>query len=140
MRGYQLAFVAVVAAGLTVPAAPARAQPSDGTVDLVIHNAERRLPVRCTLLLAHFFTVDAGVAKAGADLRVSLARGPDGTLTVPGPTGEAMAVENVACGNDDAWSATWSHVPLQALRQGTTATLRLDCALADRLRCIDVPR
>ena len=139
MRGYELVFV-VVAAGLAVLATPARAQSADGTVALVVHNAEPQSPVRCTLLLAHFFTVDAGVAEAGAELRLSLARGADGTLTVPGPTGEAMAVENVACGSDDTWSATWSHVPLQALRQGTTATLRLDCTLTERLRCVGVTR
>ena len=127
-----------VALVLATPAAAqsAEAGPRTAPVELVIHNATPDAQIRCTLLLAHFFTVEVGRAAAGASLRLTVAHSADdGTLSVPGPTGEAMAIENVACGIDNNWSATWNHVPLAALRQQTTRTLRLSCTFADRLRC-----
>ena len=94
------------------------------------------MPLRCTILLAHFVTLEAGEAAPGESLRLTLIRnGEDGVLLLRGGDGKPMAVENILCGVSEDWSRTRSDVPLLDLRDPARGALQVACSLAGRLRC-----
>ena len=128
--------LAVWAAALVLPAwAEAEAEAGQETVALEIRNAGVGAPLRCTILLAHFVTLEAGQAAPGETLRLSLVRsGGDGVLLFRGDGGKQMAVENILCGVSEDWSRTRSDVPLLDLRDPGRGALQVACSLAGRLR------
>ncbi len=128
--------LAVWAVVLVMPAwAEAEAEAGQEMVALEIRNAGVGAPLRCTILLAHFVTHEAGEAAPGETLRLSLVRGGDGILLLNGDGGKQMAVENIICGVSEDWSRTRSDVPLLDLRDPARAGLQVACWLAGRLRC-----
>ncbi len=135
-RGRLRYCLAVWASALVAPAGPARAEAGQETVALEIRNAGVGSPLRCTILLAHFVTLEAGEAAPGEALRLSLIRGGgDAVLFVRGAGGKQMAVENILCGVSEDWSRTRSDVPLLDLRDPGRGALQVACSLAGRLRC-----
>ena len=129
-------------AALVMPAGPAwagagvEAEAGQETVVLEIRNAGVGSPLRCTIVLAHFVTLEAGEAAPGEALRLSLIRnGGDGVLLLRGEDGKQMAVENILCGVSEDWSRPRSDVPLLDLRDPARGALEVACSLAGRLRC-----
>ena len=105
-------------------------------LDLEIRNLNRAGAIRCVVLLAHFFTQEAGKAAPGAALSLTFERLPDGGgLMLRNGSGRAMLVENLVCGLDGDWSASRTEVPLDALRGEGAAAARADCDGEAELRC-----
>jgi hypothetical protein len=104
-------------------------------VALTLENAGGE-PLRCTLVLAHFITKEAGEIAPGGRLTVPLERRPgDGVLASGRHKGEPMLVENLLCGTQDSWQATSGDVPLLPVRRGGEAAYRLSCAVEGRFSC-----
>ncbi len=122
---------AALAAALAAAARPADAAES---VTLELVNREPAERVECVLLLAHFFTLEAGSMAPDEGLTLTLERqGTD--LALRNREGVAMLVENLICGLSRDWSASRAEVPLAALRSGPGAAFRYACAGNPRLAC-----
>ena len=105
-------------------------------LDLEIRNLNRTDEIRCIVLLAHFFTLGAGTAAAGARLSLTFERLPAGSgLTLRNGAGRPMLVENLICGIVGDWSANRAEVPLDSLRAAGTASARADCVSQAKLQC-----
>ncbi len=120
-----------LAAALAAAARPAVAAES---VTLELVNRAPGDRVECILLLAHFFTLEAGGMAPGEALILTFERqGTD--LAVRNSGGTRMLGENLICGLSSDWPASRAEVPLAPLRSGPGPDFRYACAGSPRLAC-----
>ncbi len=78
--------------------------------------------LECEALAAHWFNLPLGTRAAGGAFTLDMAFDPaTGTLTVAGPTGEAMAIEVVFCGAAGRAWETAHQLPLRRLAAAALA-------------------
>ena len=127
MTRWPLAIAALAAAGLSTAAAAA-------PLALQIRN-DTTAPLRCVLLLAHWYSEDLDPIAPGGVGSLALESGlPDGTVVRRNSLGLAMAVEGLQCLSGDAGTAERAAVPLDALRRATGALL-IGCRRATGFEC-----
>jgi hypothetical protein len=103
-------------------------------LELRIRN-DTATPLRCVLLLAHWYSEDLDPIAPGGIGSLALESGlPDGTVVRRNSLGRAMAVEGLQCLSGDAATAERAAVPLDALRHAT-GTLLIGCRRATGFGC-----
>ena len=104
-------------------------------LDLRIRN-DTATPLRCVMLLAHWYSEDLDPIGPGGVGSLALESGlPDGTVVRRNSLGRAMAVEGLQCLSGDAGTAERAAVPLDALRRATGALL-IGCRRATGFECV----
>ena len=92
-------------------------------------------PLRCVLLLAHWYSEEVGPVAPGGSAGLALESGlPDGTVVRRNNLARAMAVEGLYCLTGEADGAERASVPLEALRKAT-GTLLVTCRRTPRVGC-----
>lgn len=126
-------FLSLLAAPLVAASASA------STVTLSIKNDDRQA-LRCTVVLAHWVTVDVDPIASGATATVEMTRGPQpGALHISRFDGRPMMIENIVCGSDQDWGASFEQLPLTQVRDSVTSTYRIVCRAAPRVVCTPSP-
>jgi hypothetical protein len=132
--GILAAMGAALGAIVQSPAALADGTPREPLV-LEIENASSR-PLRCVIVLAHFFTVEAGTAASGGVLEIGMDRDPStGSLSIDNAAGTRMMIEQILCGESGRWSQTRAEVALTPLRGSASSSYRIRCVIEDRTLC-----
>lgn len=103
-------------------------------VTLEIANATG-VSLRCVAVLAHFVTRDLPPIAPGEALELELSRFETGAIGYGAHDGRPMLVENVLCGRADAWTASRTDVPVDALRTGAAPALSVTCTGNGGLHC-----
>jgi len=135
MRVLIAAFLLVVV-GCTQQAAYLEAEEDVSPAYLSIANEYSGGSVRCLFSLAHFITYDAPVISDGESIDVELQRGnTSGTLYLRQNGSPLMAVENVFCGIDHAWTKTKIDLTLTPLRREARKRLNVHCNYNGALIC-----
>ncbi len=92
-------------------------------------------PWRSPLLLAHFFTVEAGTSVESHALNIAVDRDPQNdALSISNAAGTPMMVEQIVCGAAGDWSRTHGDISLAPLR-AAAAAYRTSCTTGGRMRC-----
>ena len=113
----------------------AATEATDDSVTLRIDNVGTE-PLRCTILFAHWVSLDAGVIGVGASRSLAMMRRvSDGSLYVARSDGRPMMIENVVCGTVDAWAVTLGQIPLLAVRTSGERALSTPCKVDERVIC-----
>ncbi len=132
---------------VAVLAAPAAAAAEDtapvlrGTVGLVEvpFAAANRGPgeMVCSAALAHWYSLDLGLAAPGGRVEASLWYDPkDGTMALLNGSKDRMPVQALWCGIAGRTWATRSVIGLERRAGGAPAPIRLTCGVeADRIAC-----
>ena len=92
--------------------------------------------VRCQLVLAHFVTYDPPLLLAGETLVVPIMLGQDNSTLFLVDSGNPMAIEDLFCALDSAWSETRLELSLTPLQSSTTPRLAFFCGIELQLTCI----
>jgi hypothetical protein len=92
--------------------------------------------VRCQFVLAHFVTYDPPILLPGETLVTSITRGQDDSTLFLVQSGKAMAVEDLFCALDSAWSDTRMELSLAALQTNTTPHLVFSCGIEPEFSCV----
>ena len=93
-------------------------------------------PLRCVLLLAHWYSEELEPVAPGGVGSLALESGlPDGTVVRRNSLARAMAVEGLYCLSGDPGRAERAAVPLDALRRAT-GTLLIACRSTPRVECV----
>ena len=122
---------------LAVPLAAGSASAS--TVMLSIKNDDRQA-LRCTVVFAHWVTVDVDPIASGETATVAMTRGPQpGALHIARFDGRPMMIENIVCGTDRDWGASFEQLPLTHVRYSDTSTYQIACHAAPRIVCVPSP-
>ena len=95
-------------------------------------------PLRCVLLLSHWYSEDFGPVAPGGSVDLALESGlPDGTVVRRNDLARVIAVEGLYCVTSEAGTIQRATLPLDALRKATGTALiacggarRVECALA----------
>jgi hypothetical protein len=112
---------------------------SASTVTLSIKNDDRQ-PLRCVVVFAHWVTVDVGPISSGETATVAMTRGPQpGALHIARFDGRPMMIENIVCGTDQDWGASFDQLPLTRVRESVTSTYQIACRAAPRIVCTPSP-
>jgi hypothetical protein len=109
--------------------APPLGTGSDRGVVLRLSNTGTQ-PLRCRLLFGHWVERDLGeIAPDGAVEIDMMQATTDGALYIPRADGQRlMMIENVVCGRDGDWMASFSQVDLAPLRSRRPARAAAHCA------------
>ncbi len=106
------------------------------TVTLSIKNDDPQ-SLRCTIILAHWVTVDVGSIASGATSAIVMTRGPQpGALHIARFDGRPMMVENILCGTERDWGNSFDQLPLLPVRDDTGSTYQISCRAAPRVECM----
>jgi len=126
------ALGAVAALGLAcLGAGAAGAQP----LELRIRNDVATAPLRCVLVLAHWYSEELPAVAPGATARLALESNlPDGSIVRRNDLARAMAVEGLYCLSGPPGRADRAAVAIDALRDVTGAVL-VTCDDRPRLGC-----
>ena len=89
--------------------------------------------LRCSIILAHFVTQI--LVPAGKGFELTFDREPSSGTLSERTSGGAMLVENILCGDKDAWQDTVSDIPLALLRSSQSNHFVAHCRIESRLRC-----
>ena len=92
--------------------------------------------VRCQFVLAHFVTYDPPILLPGETLVTSITIGQDNSTLFLLHSGKAMAVEDLFCALDSAWSDTRMELSLAALQTNTTPHLVFSCGIEPEFSCV----
>jgi hypothetical protein len=104
-------------------------------ITLSIKNDDLRA-LRCTVLFAHWVTIDVGRIAAGEVATVAMTRGREpGSLYIPRFDGRPMMIENIICGADPDWSNSVDQLPLIAVRDSAASSYEIACRAAPRIVC-----
>jgi len=96
---------------------------------------ETPAPLRCVLLLSHWYSEDLGPVAPGGSVDLALESGlPDGTVVRRNDVARAMPVEGLYCLTGDA-AAGRTPLPLDVLRKAT-GVLSFACAGAGQIECV----
>ena len=91
-------------------------------------------PLRCVLLLSHWYSEELGPVAPGGSVDLALESGlPDGTVIRRNDVARAMPVEGLYCLTGDA-DAKRAPLPLDVLRKATGVVL-IACGGAGRVEC-----
>ena len=115
-------------------AAAAAARP----LELRIRNDDATVPLRCFLVLAHWYSEELEPVAPGGSASLALESGlPDGMVVRRNSLARAMAVEGLYCLSGEPGRAERASVPLDALRSAASPLLiacrrnpRFECAVA----------
>jgi hypothetical protein len=92
-------------------------------------------PLRCVLLLAHWYSEEVGPVAPGGSAGLALESGlPDGTVVRRNNLARAMAVEGLYCLTGDVDATRRASVPLDTLRKAT-GMLVIACRGDARVQC-----
>jgi len=117
----------------------AAASASASTVTLSIKNDDPR-SLRCTVVFAHWVTVNVDPIASGGTATVAMTRGPEpGALHIARFDGRPMMIENIVCGTEQDWSNSFDQVPLTQVREGATSTYQIECRAEPRVVCAPSP-
>ncbi len=89
--------------------------------------------LRCSIILAHFVTQNPMPTGEGFELTFEREQ-PNGALSER-TSGSAMLVENILCGDKNAWQNTMSDIPLVLLRSSQSNYFVAHCRIESRLHC-----
>jgi len=119
---------------LLIACAPVAAQPAP--VALTLANGGDAA-LRCQVIYAHWVTGELPVLAPGGVARLQAQRDPaTREIFVPREgDGRRLMVEEILCGADADWSATLTHIDLEAVKRGAAAAFDLTCDLAGRVAC-----
>jgi hypothetical protein len=96
-------------------------------------------PLRCVLLLSHWYSEDFGPVAPGRSVDLALESGlPDGTVVRRNELARVMAVEGLYCVTSEAGAIRRATLPLDALRKATGALL-IACGGSSRVECAVAP-
>ena len=111
------------------------ASASASTVTLSIKNDDPQ-SLRCTVVFAHWVTVNVDPIASGGTATVAMTRGPQpGALHIARFDGRPMMIENIVCGTEQDWGASFDQLPLMRVRDGVTSTYQIACRAAPRIVC-----
>jgi hypothetical protein len=119
---------------LLLACAPVAAQPAPVALTLANTAGEA---LRCQVIYAHWVTGELPPLAPGGAATLQARRDPT-TREVFVPRdgdGRRLMVEEILCGADADWSATLTHIDLEAVKRGEAAAFDLTCDLADRVAC-----
>jgi hypothetical protein len=69
-----------------------------------------------------------------------MTRGPQpGALHIARFDGRPMMIENIVCGTDQDWGASFEQLPLTRVRDSVTSTYQIACRAAPRIVCTPSP-
>lgn len=129
-------IVSLAIAGCTYEATYLGSELDTRPVRLRITNASPDHGLRCLLSIAHFITRDIALIAAGGHVDIDLQRGvKNHTLYYQEHTTPLMAVENIYCGLDQAWTETQRNLNLSALRRGNRFSQHVICTANGALVC-----
>jgi hypothetical protein len=115
------------------------ASASASTVTLSIKNDDQQ-SLRCTVVFAHWVTVDVGPIASGETATVAMTRGPKpGGLHIARFDGRPMMIENIVCGTERDWGASFDQLPLTWVRDGVMSAYQIVCRAAPCIVCIPSP-
>ena len=92
--------------------------------------------VRCQFVLAHFVTYDPPVLLSGETLVVPITLEQDNSILFLVDSGKPMAIEDLFCALNSAWSDTRLELSLTPLQSATTAHLVFSCGIELQFSCI----
>jgi hypothetical protein len=92
--------------------------------------------VRCQLVLAHFVTYDPPVLLAGETLVIPITLEQHNSTLFLVDSGSPMAIEDLFCALDSAWSDTRLELSLAPLQSSTTPHLIFSCGIELQFSCI----
>lgn len=117
----------------------AAASASASTVTLSIKNDDPQ-SLRCTVVFAHWVTVNVDPIASGGTATVAMTRGPQpGALHIARFDGRPMMIENIVCGTEQDWGASFDQLPLDRIRDSVTSSYQMACRAAPRIVCIPSP-
>ena len=106
------------------------------SVYLSITNFHASEPVRCQFVLAHFVTYDPPVLLSGETLVVHITLEKDNSTLFFVHSGKPMAIEDLFCALDSAWSETRLELSLTPLQSSTTPRLAFFCGIELQFSCV----
>lgn len=124
-----------VATTLLLPSSATATEPMPAPVTILNRSDG---PIACEAKLAHWFSAAFGEVATGDARRIALVRRTDGTVTLDGPGGEAMAVEALWCGRPGRTWTTRAAIALPRVADGAGPVgwpERIVCEGGGRLRC-----
>ena len=92
--------------------------------------------VRCQFVLAHFVTYDPPVLLSGETLFVPITLEQDNSTLFLVESGKPMAIEDLFCALNSAWSDTRLELSLTPLQSTTTTHLEFSCGIQLQFSCI----
>ena len=92
--------------------------------------------VRCQFVLAHFVTYDPPILLSGETLVLPITLGQDNSTLFLVDSSKPMAIEDLFCALDSAWSDTRLELSLVPLQSSTTAYLTFFCGIELQFSCI----
>jgi hypothetical protein len=101
-----------------------------------ITNVHTTESVRCQFVLAHFVTYDPPIILSGQTLVVPITIEQDNFTLFLVDSGRPMAIEDLFCALDSAWSDTRLELSLAPLQSSTTAYLTFSCGIELQFTCI----
>jgi hypothetical protein len=101
-----------------------------------ITNLHTSKSVRCQFVLAHFVTYDPPTILSGETLVVPIAIEQDNSTLFLVDSSKPMAIEDLFCALDSAWSDTRLELSLVPLQSSTTAYLTFFCGIELQFSCI----
>jgi hypothetical protein len=92
--------------------------------------------IRCQFVLAHFVTYDPPSLLPGETLVVPITLEQDNSELLLVIHDKPMAIEDLFCALDSAWSDTRLELSLAPLQSSTTANLTFSCGIEPQFSCI----
>jgi hypothetical protein len=127
------ALLSILALPLVVASASA------SKVTLSIKNDDRQ-SLRCTVVFAHWVTIDVDPIASGETATVAMTRGPQpGALHIARFDGRPMMIENIVCGTELDWGASFDQLPLIRVRESVASTYQIACRAEPRIVCTPSP-
>ena len=105
-------------------------------VYITISNFHFSESVRCQFVLAHFVTYDPPMILSGETLVVPITIEQDNSTLFLIDSNKPMAIEDLFCTLDSAWSDTRLELSLAPLQSSTTAYLTFFCGIELQFSCI----
>ena len=105
-------------------------------VYVTISNFHVSESVRCQFVLAHFVTYDPPVLHSGETLVVPITLEQDNSTLFLVNSAQPMAIEDLFCALDSAWSDTRLELSLAPLQSSTITHLTFSCGVDLQFSCI----
>ena len=105
-------------------------------VYVTISNFHVSESVRCQFVLAHFVTYDPPIILSGQTLVVPITIEQDNFTLFLVDSGKPMAIEDLFCALNSAWSDTRLELSLTPLQSTTTTHLEFSCGIQLQFSCI----
>jgi hypothetical protein len=136
ISGFQLCFWLVLLVSGTAEAKSEYQFNDPNPVYVSITNFHVSESVRCQFVLAHFVTYDPPVLLSGETLVVPITLEQDNSTLFLLDYGKPMAIEDLFCALDSAWSDTLSELSLAPLQNSTAENLTFSCGIELQFSCV----